>query len=259
MQTTSKGSYLQAFRHITAGSGLGLRGFYRGLVPAVEQRIVARGPMFLISELCTQMVERHTSLRETKARWSGSIISGYLVGVLAGLAEYRKKMLSQSIVTAKEARWGAIVKSAMDSGHGGSLVRRLHAAGLCAAVYDSTFFGTQDHLANHKSWSAPTSFGAAAVAATVAAFAFDTGVARMMIVAPNQPVPSLLRVVRNVAMENVKQVDFAGWVAAIRTPYRGLPARAVEFAISYSVTGAVSVYVVRWFTTIFGQDDDDES
>ena len=86
-------------------------GFYRGLVPAIEQRIVARGPMFLVSELFTQGVENNTSLSGTSARWTGSVASGYVVGVMAGLAEYRKKLLSQSVITAKEARWGALVKS----------------------------------------------------------------------------------------------------------------------------------------------------
>jgi hypothetical protein len=136
MQTTSSGGYRSAFSHITspsvAGGSGGVFGFYRGLVPAVEQRIVARGPMFLVSELFTQGVENNTSLSGTSARWTGS--------------EYRKKLLSQSVITAKEARWGTLVKSAMHAGEGTSLIRRLHAAGTCAAVYDSTFFTTQEYL-----------------------------------------------------------------------------------------------------------------
>ena len=199
--------------------------------------------MFLVSELFTQGVERFTSLRETQARWAGSVASGYVVGVFAGIAEYRKKLLSQSIITAKEARWGSLIRSAMSSGHGISLVRRLHAAGLCASVYDSTFFATQDYLARREKWSAPASFGAAAVCATVAAFAFDTGVARMMIVPPSKPVQGLLKVVRGIVMEGERSLTLSG----VRRPFRGLPARSVEFAISYVVTGAVSVYVVRAF------------
>ena len=140
MQTTSSGGYPSAVRHImqqaaTSPGGAGsVLGFYRGLVPAVEQRIVARGPMFLVSELFTQIVEDKTSLQGTQARWAGSVASGYVVGVLAGLAEYRKKLLSQSIITAKEARWGSLVQSAIKAGEGASLVRRLHAAGACASV-----------------------------------------------------------------------------------------------------------------------------
>jgi hypothetical protein len=261
MQTTSAGSYRSAMQHImspsVAGGSGGILGFYRGLVPAIEQRIVARGPMFLVSELFTQGVENNTSLTGTSARWSGSIASGYVVGVLAGLAEYRKKLLSQSVITAKEARWGNLIRSATNAGQGVSLVRRLHAAGTCAAVYDSTFFGVQDHLSVTEKWSAPASFGAAAVAATCAAFSFDTGVARMMVIAPAEKVQGLMRVVKGIATEG------DGWSAkGLMRLYRGLPARSVEFAISYVVTGLVSVYVVNFFSKQFGDgdkltDDDD--
>jgi hypothetical protein len=251
MQTTSSGNYRSAFAHImspsVAGGAGGLRGFYRGLVPAIEQRIVARGPMFLVSELFTQGVENNTSLSGTSARWTGSVASGYVVGVMAGLAEYRKKLLSQSVITAKEARWGTLVKSAMHAGEGVSLVRRLHAAGTCAAVYDSTFFTTQEHLSTGHQWSAPTSFGAAAVAATVAAFSFDTGVARMMVVAPTKRVQGLFQVVKGIATEGSGKWGVQG----LTRLYRGLPARSVEFAISYVVTGVVSVYVVNFFDEKF--------
>eukprot|EP00946_MAST-07B_sp_MAST-7B-sp1_P002071 g2071.t1 len=249
MQTTSSGSYRSAVKHIMQSNGTNtaarssVLGFYRGLIPAVEQRIVARGPMFLVSELFTQFVEDQTPLEGTEARWAGSVASGYVVGVLAGLAEYRKKLLSQSVITSKEARWGNLVRSAIRAGEGGSLVRRLHAAGACASVYDSTFFGTQDALARSQ-WSAPASFGAAAVCATVAAFAFDTGVARMMVVAPSEGVRGLLSVVRGIATEGSQ----GKWsLAGVKRLYRGLPARSIEFAISYVVTGAVSVYVVGFF------------
>jgi hypothetical protein len=249
MQTTSSGSYRSAVQHIMQASGTttaargSVLGFYRGLTPAIEQRIVARGPMFLVSELFTQCVEDQTPLKGTEARWAGSIASGYVVGVLAGLAEYRKKLLSQSVITGKEARWGNLVRTAFRAGEGGSLARRLHAAGACASVYDSTFFGTQDALARSQ-WSAPASFGAAAVCATIAAFAFDTGVARMMVVAPGEGVRGLLSVVSGIATEG----NNGKWsLAGAKRLYRGLPARSVEFAISYVVTGAVSVYVVGFF------------
>ena len=238
-----------------AGGAGGVLGFYRGLVPAIEQRIVARGPMFLVSELFTQGVENNTSLSGTSARWTGSVASGYVVGVLAGLAEYRKKLLSQSVITAKEARWGALVKSAMHAGEGSSLIRRLHAAGTCAAVYDSTFFTTQEYLSTGYQWSAPTSFGAAAVAATMAAFSFDTGVARMMVVAPTKRVQGLFKVVKGIATEGT---DGKWSTKGIMRLYRGLPARSVEFAISYVVTGVVSVYVVQFFDEKFNTNTEGE-
>ena len=148
------------------------------------------------------------------------------------------------------ARWGNLVRSAMNSGNGSSLIRRLHAAGTCAAVYDSTFFGVQDYLSVSKNWGAPTSFGAAAVAATMMAFSFDTGVARMMVIAPTLKVQGLMKIVKGIATEG------GGWsLKGLLRLYRGLPARSVEFAISYVVTGAVSVYVVKFFDDKFNSDN----
>eukprot|EP00658_Telonema_sp_P-2_P024658 TRINITY_DN19916_c0_g1_i2.p1 TRINITY_DN19916_c0_g1~~TRINITY_DN19916_c0_g1_i2.p1 ORF type:complete len:157 (+),score=37.79 TRINITY_DN19916_c0_g1_i2:226-696(+) len=85
MQITGAGSYQGAIRGIIKEAG-GVRGFYRGLTPAIEQRMVARGPMFLVSELFTQNVERYMGLEGVKARFVGSVGSGYTVGFLAGIA-----------------------------------------------------------------------------------------------------------------------------------------------------------------------------
>ena len=68
----------------------------------------------------------------------------------------------------------------------------------------------------------------------------------MMIVAPMKRVQGLLAVVKGIATED------GGWSArGLLRLYRGLPARSVEFAISYVVTGAVSVYVVKFFDDQF--------
>ena len=107
-------------------------------------------------------------------------------------------------------------------------------------------------LFTFQDWSAPSSFGAAAVAATIAAFSFDTGVARMMVVAPTKRVEGLFKVVKGIAQEgNSGKWTFQG----IKRLYRGLPARSVEFAISYVVTGAVSVYVIKFFDSQFSGKD----
>ena len=45
-------------------------------------RLFARGPMFLASELCTQLVEDGLGLEGVKARWAGSVLSGFSVGYL---------------------------------------------------------------------------------------------------------------------------------------------------------------------------------
>lgn len=232
-QTTSTGSYASAVRAIR-GSSSGLAGFYFGLRPALEQRAVARFPMFYLSELYTQGVQRHLGLTGTEARAVGSVGSGYSTGVLAALAEYRKKLLSQRVVAANEAAIGRIVAAARRTGNVGSLLRRLHAAGACSAVFDSCFFASQHHLASARGWSAPASYGAAASCAVVAAFYLDTCVARMMVVPPGERVPGLLATAAHLAR--------SGGVGA---GFRGLAARMCEFGVSYSATGAVSVVVGR--------------
>merc|ERR1711907_450566 len=247
MQITGAGSYKAAFSSIT-GSGVGFRGFYRGLVPAIEQRMVARGPMFLMSELFTQNVERYGGLTGAKARFVGSVGSGYTVGFLAGLAEYRKKMLSQNVITAQEARWGNIIKSAQSSGHSLSLFRRLHAAGCCAAVFDSIFFSTQHVMAQNMGYSAPVSYGCAAAMAVCCGFLADTTVARMLVIPPNKPVipfsQSFWNLIYHTADNTGSGVSRA--LRGARVGFRGLPARVVEFSISYTVTGFVSIPVVAY-------------
>jgi len=269
MQIGGSSSYPNAFKTIMGtigknGKPMGVLGFYRGLTPAIEQRMVARGPMFLISELYTQVVEKTTGIAGTGARFVGSVGSGYTTGFLAGLAEYRKKMLSQSIITAKEARWGNIIRTATKSGNTNSLFRRLHAAGACSAVYDSTFFSTQHHLATERNFSPPVSYGSAAAAAVTVAFLFDTTVARMMVVAPSKPVKTFSQHVKELVWNGAPKVEgqnpIVRCLRGARVGFRGLPARIVEFAISYSVTGFVSIYVVAFFATKVMSDNnkDDE-
>ena len=209
-----------------------LRPFYNGLTPAIEQRIVARGPMFLFSELYTQLVESSgAGLSGTQARFVGSVGSGYTTGFLAGLAEYRKKLLSQRVISPSEARWDRLVGSAVKAGQGTSLMRRLNAAGVCSATYDSFFFGTQHELRENRGWATPTSYAAAAAAAVCCSFALDTTVARMMVVPPSQAVEPF-----RVMLRKVLRGPGAG--------YRGLAARVVEFSISYLVTGVVASAVL---------------
>lgn len=204
-----------------------LAGFYRGLVPAVEQRCVARGPMFLLSELYTQLVESKLGLTGTEARFVGSVGSGYSTGFLAGLAEYRKKLLSQSVVRPSEARWGALVGAASKSGNLRSLFLRLNAAGTCSAAYDSVFFASQHELHVNRGVALPASYGMAAAAAVCCSFVLDTAVARMMIVRPDEPVRQFRQVVRSV-------------LSGPGSGFRGIGARGLEFTVSYTITGLVA-------------------
>ena len=51
----------------------------------------------------------------------GSVGSGYTVGYLAGLAEYRKKLLSQGVISREEARWDRLWKTATKANMRGPL------------------------------------------------------------------------------------------------------------------------------------------
>ncbi|CAJ1348208.1 unnamed protein product [Effrenium voratum] len=221
LQTTDCGSHLTAARSIFYSKGL--FGFYQGLMPALEQRFLSRGPMFLVSEVCTQQVSKHLACNELQARACGSSLSGYLVGFLQGLPEYRKKLLSQGVVTASDARWGRLCQEAYGAGLWRTgLLRRMHAAALCCSAFDGTFFCTRDLLLRH--FSHPLAYGLAAAAAVLVAYPIDTAVSRMMIVPPRQPVARLRH-----------------YIFPDARAFRGLPARAGEFFISYAVTGTVEM------------------
>lgn len=135
-----------------------LGNFYRGFFAAIEQRLVTRGPMFLFSELYTQTVRQNTNLSETAATYVGSCGSGFTTGFLAGIAEYRKKLLSQNVVTREEARWGNLFQTARKHGTERFLLRRLLTAGCCSATYDSVFFGTQVYLSRKAELSMARTF-----------------------------------------------------------------------------------------------------
>mmetsp|Transcript_74033 Transcript_74033/g.197378 ORF Transcript_74033/g.197378 Transcript_74033/m.197378 type:complete len:272 (-) Transcript_74033:183-998(-) len=228
MQTTTSGSYHQAIQHIMRNNGY--RGFYAGIRPGIEQRFLQRGPMFFVSEAYTQVVTKYTGLEGLSARYSASVASGYTVGFLGGIAEYRKKLLSQQIMTAEQASWRSLGKACLAPATRAGILRRFHGAGLCAAVYDSTFFGTQLVLSS-AGLPAPLSFGGAAAAAVCIGFIPDAAVARMLVVPPTQAVITFPRM----CMQVVKP----GFVSG----FRGLPARVGEYFVSYFVTGCVAAVV----------------
>jgi len=237
----------QAIQHCyKAGGKIGSPlNFYRGFFPAIEQRMITRGPMFLCSELYTQFVFTNTNLSKTQATYVGSCGSGFTTGFLAGLAEYRKKLLSQSVITSHDARWDRMINTARANGTLPFILRRLVAAGCCSATYDSAFFGTQVFLATNYDMSPGMSYGCAAVAGVLCAFAFDTAVARMMVIPPGERCDSFLKTVKNVFAK--KNGESGTLVARIARGYRGLSARSVEFFINYSIVGATSVYVTAFF------------
>jgi hypothetical protein len=227
-----------------------MRNFYRGFFPAIEQRLLTRGPMFLVSELYTQAVHQNTGWDITTSTFVGSCGSGFTTGALAGIAEYRKKLLSQAVVSKEEAQWGNIIKAAKKHGLLSHLGRRLFTAGCCSATYDSFFFGTQVYLKTQHDFNPAMSYGCAAVAATCAAFAFDSVVARMMVIPPKEKCPAFSETFRALFAPKEGLANTVPW--RVVRGYRGLSARGCEFFINYSITGAASVYVIMAFTAITG-------
>jgi hypothetical protein len=228
--------------------------FYRGFLPAIEQRLVTRGPMFLFSELYTQVVFQNTGLSKIQSTFVGSCGSGFTTGFIAGVAEYRKKLLSQNMVTKEEARWGNLFRTAKKHGNLKFMGRRLLMAGTCSATYDSVFFGTEAVLRQNQGVSPALSYGGAAVSAVCAAFAFDTAVARMMVIPPQLPCLSLPQTLKQIFAKIPDATGFVSTLSRVARGYRGLSARSVEFAINYSITGATSVYVVLAFNSLTGKE-----
>eukprot|EP00928_Gymnodinium_smaydae_P036249 TRINITY_DN25353_c0_g1_i1.p1 TRINITY_DN25353_c0_g1~~TRINITY_DN25353_c0_g1_i1.p1 ORF type:complete len:287 (-),score=8.56 TRINITY_DN25353_c0_g1_i1:322-1182(-) len=222
--------------------------FYRGLLPAIEQRLVTRAPMFLFSELYTQVVHQHTGLSKTTSTFIGSCGSGFTTGFCAGVAEYRKKLLSQGVLSPQEARWGMLFKTARQHGTTPHVLRRLLAAGCCSATYDSFFFGTEAFLRRTHGVGPGISYGCAAVCGVTAAFAFDTVVARMMVIPPQTQCESWLQTLKQVFCADPRNGVIGIW--RITKGYRGLSARAVEYFVNYSVTGLMSVYVIMAFEDV---------
>lgn len=215
--------------------------------------MITRGPMFLVSELYTQIVFQNTGLSKTQSVFVGSCGSGFTTGFLAGIAEYRKKLLSQDVIPKQDARWDRLFRTAQKHGALPFLFRRLLTAGLCSATYDSVFFGTETVLQHQQGCNPALSYGGAAVCAVLAAFAFDTAVARMMVVPPQTPCLSLPQTLKQIFSVDGKEVTSI--IGRVTKGYRGLSARSVEFFINYSITGATSIYVIAAFGALTGKDE----
>ena len=90
------------------------------------------------------------------------------------------------------------------------------------------------------------------MAAVVAAFAFDTAVARMMVIPPGKPCDSLPTVLKGI-FEPTPETKTV--LARVTRGYRGMSARALEYFINYSVTGFTSVYVVMMFDAFLRREE----
>ena len=204
--------------------GIGtIRKAYGGVTAGVGQKITTRGPMFLISEVCTQQAQRTLSLSRDTALFVGSAGSGYMTGMLAASFEWRKVQRGTAALAASLAA-------------SPTLSRRLsvmHGAGLRNAVFDSTFFGCE-HQARHRlGLPATLSYALAAALAVTFDFPIDVAVKRIMAAPMGEPpprggAPGLM----------ARLLHERRWLV-----FAGLGAKACEFALSYGVTGFASSYV----------------
>ena len=208
--------------------------FFRGLAPAMQQKVITRAPMFLLAELCTQAYQT-AGLSRTQACFVGCFCSGFITGSAAALPEYRKVLQSQCVCGEGTSTVQAVMRAAVASGQTRSILIRMRSAGLRNAIFDSIFFGAQHTLSSHLA-SGPSYACAAALAVTLD-YSVDVVVKRMMVVPPQQALRPL--------MQSWLQL-FRGHASvfhACASIHAGLSAKAVEFSVSYFITGTVGVSV----------------
>jgi hypothetical protein len=289
MQTTQQ-SLTPVLRHLYSsggggggGSVVGVRAaatrggrllspFYRGMGASMQQRMLTRGPMFLFSELATQVGQQQLGMERDVACFVGSAFSGYLTGSLASIAEYRKVLISQQVVgTGATAGFGSggktwtytailthvrgntTASTTTTTTPTGStlqhLRRRMNAAGTRNGIFDSAFFGTQNLLQHHYSYSPTASYTLAAATAVVVDYSVDMTVKRMMVVPPSEPVLRLLP-----TMFGLVNARRDGFFKSVVMVHRGLSAKVCEFAVSYGVVGFSTVYVMAAMNALLMAD-----
>lgn len=257
------------------GGGNGKRGrtarpsvsnFFAGSIPAVKQKIVTRTPMFLVSAWSVQLFETRLGFDPTSAAFVGSAVSGYITGFLASPFEWQKVMVSQRVASPAAGKGFAelIQQAKLKHGLTGGLAclwRRFHAAGIRNAIFDSAFFGTKhmiegwidsvremkhhddqrregigtcnDALYTLASLGSSFAYGVAAICAVSVDYAFDVSVKRSYAIPPESKLPSL-----GVFCHVIRITRKGG-----RRIFLGLPVKAVEFAVSYAITGLLSPHV----------------
>ena len=220
-------------------SGLGLAGTLRGIgsishayggvTAGVGQKITTRGPMFLISEFCTQSAQQTFSLSRDAALFVGSAGSGYMTGTLAATFEWRKVQGGTAALASAVATSPALSRR----------LSVMHGAGLRNAVFDSTFFGCEYQARHRLGLPATLSYALAAALAVTFDFPIDVAVKRMMAAPMAEPPPrgGALGLMSRLLLER-------RWLV-----FAGLGAKACEFALSYGVTGFASSYVIALLPT----------
>jgi len=217
--------------------------FFAGLSPAVMQKVLTRGPMFLASEFSTQVVESTTQLGRTGSCFVGSFCSGFMTGNLAALPEYHKVLRSQNLAGQGADSISGLVRTALANKRGVSLLRRMRFAGTRNGIFDSCFFGTQHLLSG--SMSSGQSYACAAVSAVVLDYSVDVAVKRSMALPPHLGVNSLRSCLHRL---------FSGHRSlshGLLAVYAGLTPKCLEFSVSYFVTGTVGVATAASLKAVF--------
>ena len=211
---------------IRAGGTRLLAPFYRGVTAGVGQKVLTRGPMFLVSELCTQVVQSRLTPNRDVAVFLGSAASGYITGFCAAPAEWAK---------VQRGLGGGVAQDVLRAGSSRHSAARLHGAGCRNALFDATFFATE-HAARNKAGAPPAlSYGCAAALAVVVDFPLDVTVKRWMAMPPAQQLGTLSPL-------------HATWTLLRHrgaATFTGLSAKVCEFAISYAVTGYCSRFLSK--------------
>lgn len=238
--------------------------FYRGVGAGVAQKVLTRGPMFLASEVSTQAVQVLTGLSREYAIFVGSACSGYITGFCAAPAEWTKvqpwhhrilcwrqpeplmiiyqplTIRHVSLVTpSSQVQRGASGSSAGVNAVLGARSRlaRLHGAGTRNAVFDATFFATEN-MAQKSGLPPAMSYAMGAALAVVLDFPLDAAVKRSMAA----------------GLDDVTAggMSDGAWRATARllverrlTVFNGLCAKVAEFAISYAVTGQCAAVLTQ--------------
>ena len=256
---------------------------FRGILPAIQQKVTTRGSMFLAAELAVESVQKYTSVSHTQSYFFGALLSGYATGSAAGVFEYGKVLRSQNVTipssnnhqTASRQSTGWLflrnILSSRQGLHG--LLRRCHGAGVRNAIFDSCFFGTQHLLSEHTGFGTGFTYAIAAAVAMVVDYPVDVTVKRMMMIPPCGRLPTLSSSLRNVYVtrrsslairvncailhpcdmfcvvwlfDSVSfQTPATSLLAKITRIYSGVTPKGAEFIISYFVTGTVGMMVVQ--------------
>lgn len=221
--------------------GRGMTAFYRGLGSAIQQKMITCGPMFLVSETCTQGMQL-SGMTRGQACFAGSAVSGYITGSVAAIAEYRKVLVSQNVPCAHGGSWSYAVILRHSGTHGLHIFRRLNGAGIRNGIFDSTFFGCQ-HLYQQKGMTPGASYGLAAATAVLMGYSLDIAVKKQMVVPPEKVPRGMLAIIHDL---------YQGpslWRALLRA-HNGMSPKIVEFTINYSTIGLSSVYIVYMLNTL---------